>query len=246
MTALSVQAQSVQEILDSFSKSLAIPTIQGAFQVQLIAKNGDTREIQARVYQHSVDEFQSDRLFLFDFPPTVRGTGLLMNAFFDGRDNNMWIYLPAVKRIKRISLNDSGGGYFMGSDFTYNDLISNSYDKLEFERLEDKVINGQDCYVIKAWGSSVQVRQEHGYGYTLSYHRKDNYLMVKRDYFDFEGQLLKVYTTGQFLDMSPYIYPTEISMENVQTGHKSILTVTDISTEDIPQRYFTPRYLQNN
>ncbi|MDA3958676.1 outer membrane lipoprotein-sorting protein [Oceanispirochaeta sp.] len=246
LTAITLQAQSVQEILDSFSKSLAIPTIQGSFQVQLIATSGDTREIQARVYQQTVDEFQNNRLFIFDFPPTVRGTGLLINAYFDGRDNNMWIYLPAVRRIKRIALDNSGGGYFMGSDFTYNDLISNAYNKLEFERLEDQVIEGNDCYVVKAWGANPRDRQEHGYGYTISYHRKDNYLMIRRDFYDLSDHLLKIYTTGNFLDLYPYIYPTEITMENVQTGHKSILSVTDVSTDEIPDRYFTPRFLQNN
>ena len=193
-----------------------------------------------------MDDAQSNRLFLFDFPPTVRGTGLLMNAYFDGRENNMWIYLPAVRRIKRIALEDSGGGYFMGSDFTYNDLISNSYNKLVFDRLDDAVIQGKDCYVIKAWGANSQDRQNHGYAYTLSYHRKDNYLLLRREFFDLSGALLKVYSIGEYLDLNPYIYPTEIFMENVQTGHKSILSVSDISTDEIPARYFTTRYLQNN
>ena len=64
------------------------------------------------------------RLFTFDYPPSVRNTKLLINSFYDGSENKMWIYLPIVKKVKRISLSSSGGGYFMGSDFSYSDFIS--------------------------------------------------------------------------------------------------------------------------
>ena len=71
-------------------------------------------------------------------------------------------------------------------------------------------------------------------------------MVHRREYFDLNGELLKVYKVEDFLDFGPYIYPTEISMTNIQTGHRSLLKLADVSTEEVPERYFTTRYLQNN
>jgi hypothetical protein len=151
-TVLPLSSITVDELLENFAQSLAVPMVQGNFKVQLISKNGDIREIEARAYQKQIGNVQNNRLFIFDFPPTVRGTGLLLHSFFDDRPNNMWIYLPAVRRVKRIALESSGGGYFMGSDFTYTDLINNDVSEMSFEMLPETTINGVECYTLKAWG----------------------------------------------------------------------------------------------
>jgi uncharacterized protein len=236
----------VKEILDNFGKVLGIPTIQGSFKVQLISRNGDVREIQARAYQKLIGTSQDNRLFIFDFPPTVRGTSLLLHSYYDDRPNNMWIYLPAVKRVRRIALESSGGGYFMGSDFTYRDLIYNDYSEMKVLRLADAVREGVDSYALKAAGETPQIQQEHGYSAIINYYRKDNFLLHYREYFDFNGELLKVYTVHKYLEFGKYIYPTNVSMTNVQSNHKSILLVDNVSTDNIPDDYFTTRYMQNN
>ncbi len=244
--SMPLQAITVQEVLDGFSKRLTIPMLTGTFHVQLIAKNGDVREITARAYQKNIGAQQNNRLFIFDFPPTVRGMGLLLHSFFDGRKNNMWIYLPAIRRIKRIALENSGGGYFMGSDFTYRDLINNDYSKMNYELTDDQTIDGVEYYVVKAWGKNPKLQKDNGYSYILSYYRKDNFFLARRDYYDFNEDLLKIYQVEESINLEQYIYPTNISMTNVQTGHKSLLLVTDVSTEEIPDRYFTTRYMKSN
>lgn len=241
---LALTALTPEEVVGEFKKTLHIPNLSGSFKVSLIAQNGDTREIEARAYQKVTSENENSRLFIFDFPPTVRGTGLLVNSYTDGRDNNMWIYLPAIRRVKRIALESSGGGYFMGSDFTYSDLINNDSNKLSFELLDDADLDGESCYIIQAKGKTAEDRQSRGYAFTNSYYRKRDYFMLARDYFDFNGELLKEYRVKGELHFGQFIYPTEIWMTNVQTGHKSILSVTDTSTDEIPDKYFTTRYLQ--
>lgn len=245
-TALYADGVTVEQILANFDKTLGVPNIQGTFKVQLISRAGEIREIQARAFQKYLGNSQINRLFIFDFPPSVRGTSLLLHSFFDGRPNNMWIYLPAVRRVRRIALESSGGGYFMGSDFTYRDLINNDNSRLKFERLPDERFNGVDSYVIKAYGATAQAQQEHGYSYIVSLYRKDNYFMHSRRYYDFNGELVKVYEVQDYLDLKPYIYPTKISMTNVHTGHRSVLLAENTSTATIPDDYFTTRFMQNN
>ncbi len=245
-SAAALFGQTPEEILARFDKTIAIPTIQGTFQVKLIAKDGDTREVRARAYQKQIGPEQSNRLFVFDYPPRTPGTAILLHSYFDERENNMWIYLPTIRRVKRIALESSGGGYFMGSDFTYRDLINNDADDMEFEKLPDETVQGKDCFVIKSWGKNLEVRQELGYSAIRTYVDKETYAIIRRKYYDFNENLLKIYEVGDFFHTGPYYYPTKITMTNVQTQHKSVLTVTDVSTEEIPDRYFTIRYMRNN
>lgn len=246
VTQEALEKKSVEQILGEFDTALSIPTIQGTFSVKLISKNGDVREIKAHAYQKFVGKSQINRLFLFDFPPRVRGTGLLLHSYYDGRDNNMWIYLPTVKRVKRIALESSGGGYFMGSDFTYRDLINNDNNNLKFELLEEKTVNDVESYVVKAQGKSDEICQDLGYSYFISYYTKENSILHRREYFDFNQKLLKVYEVQDFYVSGKYHYPTKILMTNVQTEHKSVIEVTDVSIEEIPDSSFTVRSLQNN
>lgn len=243
---VSAAALSVEEIFERFYRELEIPNLQGTLTVRLIARNGDVREIKARAYQKRMDENQNNRLFVFDFPPTVRGTGLLLHAYKDQQEDNMWIYLPAIRRVKRIALESAGGGYFMGSDFTYQDLIFVDDHELTTEKLPDREENGYPSYVLKRTGRTEELRQEQGYGYLIDFHRKDNCFLHMREYYDATGKLLKVYRVEEFIDLGDYIYPNTISMTNVQTGHSSILEVLEITTDEIPDHYFTTRYLQRN
>jgi hypothetical protein len=247
VSLLPVSAISADDLLENFKRSLFVPSLQGEFHITLISKSGDTREIVATIYQQEdVEENQNMRLFLFNSPPGVKGTGILVHSYYDDRDNNMWMYLPTVGRIKRISLESSGGGNMMGSDFTYRDLISIDVNDLKFEMLDDAVLDDVDCYVMKSMGASADIRNDMGYDHMISYHRKDNFMLYKREFFDVNGDLLKIYQAEGFLDLSPAIYPTLITMTNVQTGHKSIIEVLDVKTDVIEDDIFTPRYLESS
>ncbi|MDA3851213.1 MAG: outer membrane lipoprotein-sorting protein [Spirochaetaceae bacterium] len=236
----------LDEILQGFEDVTRIPNLQATIKVQMISQSGDVREIEAEAYQKMDGESQNNRLFVFNYPPTVRDTGLLIHSFYDGRDSNMWLYLPAIGRIKRIALESSGGGYFMGSDFTYQDLISKNAEGFIYERLDDQVVDGYDCYVLEVHGVSREKQQEVGYSRYISYHRKDSFLLQRQEYYDLSGELLKIYTVQESTDFDNFVYPSKISMENVQSNHRSIIEATNLTIGDIPDRYFSQRYLQNH
>jgi len=242
----SLQAEEdVDSIMKKFSKVLEFSNLSGSIKVEMISQKGDTREIEARAFQKQVSKDQLNMLFVFDYPPTVRDTGILLNTYFNGDQSNMWIYLPAVKRIKRISLEQSGGGYFMGSDFTYSDFIMRTLEDYNREIIGEKTIEGHDCYVIKDWAKDKKKQQEMGYSYVINYIGKDDYFLYARDYYDLSGNLLKIYRVKNVLKYGTSMYPTNIVMQNVQTDHKSILSFYDYKTDEIDNDIFTPRYLRN-
>lgn len=245
LMVLPIYAKTLQEILDESAHRTLIPSIQGRFLVNMESVNGDVRYIEAVAYQETDENGVMRRLFVFENPPTVRGTGLLIHSSNTEEENNMWIYLPAVRRVKRIALESSGGGYFMGSDFTYRDLIGTEEEGFEKSLVDEVEIEGVEYYVIRSNGVTLEKQQEEGYAYTLNYYRKSDSFLVIKEYFDLAGDYLKIYKVEDEIQFGPYIYPNLVSMENVQTGHRSDITLVDITTDDIPDRYFTTRNLQS-
>lgn len=242
---LSSAEPDVEDIINKFTATLHFPNLSGSIKVEMISQKGDIREIEAKAFQKEVSQDQTNILFLFNYPPTVRDTGLLLHSYFNGDPSNMWIYLPVVKRIKRIALEQSGGGYFMGSDFTYSDFIMKSHQEYTREYLGEEVIEGELCYAIKDWIPNLERRQEVGYGYMVNYYNKSDYHLQGRDYYDLSEQLLKVYRVKDILEYEGSIYPTTIIMHNVQSDHKSILNFYDYDMDEIPDNIFTTRYLRN-
>lgn len=236
---------SADEIMDNFDRVIRLKNLTGTFKVKMISQRGDVREIEATAYQKLMDQNQMNRLFIFEFPPTVRDTSFLIHSFFNGDENKMWIYLPAVRRIKRIALEQSGGGNFMGSDFTYSDFIMRNRDDYEREYQGTETIDGRLCYKIKDWHSDRDQRQLSGYAYTVNYYSTADYFLYARDYYDLAGELLKTYRVKEILDGADFIYPTVVEMHNVQTDHRSVIEVTDYNTDEIPDQYFSTRYLQS-
>lgn len=242
---LSIHSITVEDILEESASRTLIPSIQGRFLVSMESRNGDVRNIEAVAYQETDEDGVKRRLFVFENPPTVRGTGLLIHSSYTEEENNMWIYLPAVRRVKRIALENSGGGYFMGSDFTYRDLIGTESEGFVQQIVDEKEIDGVAYYVIRSNGINLEKQQEEGYAYTLNYHRKSDSFLVMKEYFDLAGEHLKTYLVEDEIHLGQYIYPNLVSMKNVQTGHRSDITMVDIKTDDIPDRYFTTRNLQS-
>ncbi|MCF6334498.1 MAG: outer membrane lipoprotein-sorting protein [Spirochaetales bacterium] len=235
----------LEEILDKYEATASIPNLSTTLSVKLISANGEIREIKAQAYQKTINRDLVSRLFLFDFPPSIRNTGLLINSFLNGDENVMWIYLPAVKRVKRIALATSGGGYFMGSDFSYSDFISKNRDDYIQEYLGEVVLDGTPCYAVREYGKTLKQKQDMKVGYMINYYRKDDFIMFGRDFYDLAGELLKEYRVKDSAVLGQYIYPTVIQMTNVQTGHSSLIEMTNLSTDVIPDRYFATRYLKN-
>ncbi len=158
----SLYSLEVSEILDRSDAVMHPANLQGSFVMTLTSRFGDRRVIKVQAYQKKKSEEREDRLFLFTFPPSVKGTGLLVHSFLNDEEDKMWIYLPAVGKIKRVNLSTSGGGYFMGSDFTFSDLISASREELTHELKAEENIEGEDCFVIEVRGGNRAIQRKFG------------------------------------------------------------------------------------
>ncbi|MEN8131544.1 MAG: outer membrane lipoprotein-sorting protein [Pseudomonadota bacterium] len=181
-------------------------------------RKGDesVRNIHNRTLEVEQDGDKS--LVIFDRPRDIKNTAML--TFTHGlKPDDQWIYLPALKRIKRIHSRNKSGP-FMGSEFAYEDLGSQEVEKYSYTYLKEESCGQWECFVIER-------RPEYEYsGYTrqLVWLDKQEYRVVKTDYYDRKNALLK---TLEFKGYQEYIghywRPDEMFMQNHQTGKNTLL-----------------------
>lgn len=186
--------------------------------MELRNKQGDvsTRIIHIKTLEITGDGDKS--MSIFDEPADVKGTAFLTFSHAKEPDDQ-WLYLPALKRVKRINSKNKSGP-FMGSEFAYEDLASQEVDKYSYKYIRDEKLNGVDCFVIERYPA-----YEHsGYTKQIAWINKDRYVAEKVEFYDRKNDLLKTLVNSgykQYLDQ--YWRPDEMLMENHQTGKSTLL-----------------------
>lgn len=162
-------------------------------------------------------------LCIFDSPADVKDTILLTHAHKTASDDQ-WLYLPALKRVRRIAAQNKSGS-FMSSEFSYEDIATQSLEKYTYTWLRDETCEGQDCYVMERRPIN---SRESGYIRQIVWLDKSEYRMWKVDYYDRKDSLLKTLT---FKDYRKYVdkcwRPHDMNMVNHQTGKNSQLIWSD-------------------
>jgi outer membrane lipoprotein-sorting protein len=188
--------------------------------VKMILKNKQgqesIREIRSRTLE--VDGDGDKSLTIFDKPRDVKGTALLSFTHKEGPDDQ-WLYLPALKRVKRIA-SDNKSGPFMGSEFAYEDIASQEIEKYTYKYLRDETLDGMEVFVYERY----PVDKKSGYTRQIVWMDKEHYKQRKIEFYDRKDSLLKtlVFTDyHQYLDQ--YWRAHDMYMENHQTGKNTRL-----------------------
>ena len=185
-------------------------------------RNGN---ISKRFMRSKTLEMKDDgdkNLIIFDEPKDVKGTALLTFTHRTEEDDQ-WLYLPALKRVKRISSSNKSGP-FMGSEFAYEDITSEEVEKYTYKYIRDEKYDSLDCFVVERY----PVDKRSGYSKQIVWLDKKDYNPRKTMYFDRKGQLLKVL---ELKDYKVYIgkiwKPSLLHMVNKVNGKESILEFSE-------------------
>lgn len=207
--AIAVEADKRDTGFEDFTASMVM---------ELRNKQGDvsTRTIRLKTLEVIGDGDKS--MSIFDKPADVKGTAFLTFSHAIEPDEQ-WLYLPALKRVKRINSKNKSGP-FMGSEFAYEDLASQEIEKYTYKYLRDEQLNGVDCFVIERYPA-----YEHsGYTRQLAWVNKDKYVAEKIEFYDRKNDLLKtLINSGYQQYLGQYWRASEMTMENHQTGKSTIL-----------------------
>lgn len=190
--------------------------------MELRNKQGDvsTRTIRLQTLEVTGDGDKS--MSIFDSPADVKGTAFLTYSHAIEPDEQ-WLYLPALKRVKRINSKNKSGP-FMGSEFAYEDLASQEVEKYTYKYLRDETLNGVDCFVVERYPA-----YEHsGYTRQVAWINKEKYVAEKIDFYDRKNDLLKTLTSSNYQQyLGQYWRAEEMLMENHQTGKSTFLKWQD-------------------
>jgi len=179
-----------------------------------------TREIRSKTLE--VDGDGDKTMIIFDAPGDVRGTALLSFTHKAGPDDQ-WIYLPALKRVKRIA-SDNKSGPFMGSEFAYEDIASQEIEKYTYRFLREDVYDGMKVFVLERY----PVDEKSGYTRQIIWLDQEHYKERKVEFYDRKNVLLKTLVLKDYHQYLDHIWRAhEMYMENHQTGKSTRLLQTN-------------------
>lgn len=179
------------------------------------------------------------QIIWFLAPADDKGVSFLKIEHKD-QDDEMRMWLPAFKKIRRISSKKKGDA-FMGSDLSYEDMSNRDLDEYQWKRAADETVESKLCYVLEA-------RPKPEIKSTYSLHRtwvvQNDLYSVKEESYDRGGNLLKV-KSFTYEKLKGYDIPVEIFVKNVQKNHSTRLTFNQVVVDiGIPESLFQEKNLK--
>ncbi len=189
----------------------------------LINKRGRTRERTVLSYQKDYGK-DTKAIMYFQKPADVKGTGFLSWEYDDpSKDDDRWLYLPALKKVRRIS-GSTKNDYFMGTDFTYDDMGGRSVDEDNHKLLREEKRDGQKCWVVE----SVPKDKDYMYSRMVRWIRQDAFVPIRVEFYDRQGNLLKILTIPDVRKQDGFWTMFKMKMDNIQERHKTILELEEV------------------
>jgi len=191
----------------------------------MILKNKQGKESKRAIRSKTLEvPGDGDKILsIFDTPRDVKGTAFLTFSRKKG-DDKQWLYLPALKRVKRINSRNKSGS-FMGSEFAYEDIASQEVEKYTYKHLREEEYRGILCFV----GESYPVdKKNSGYTKRISWVDTAEYRLLKVEFYDRKKSLLKTLTIDGYQQyLGKYWRADSMNMVNHQTGKSTTLLFND-------------------
>jgi predicted RND superfamily exporter protein/outer membrane lipoprotein-sorting protein len=186
------------------------------------------------------------RLVRYETPADVAGTATLVVEHADG-DDDIWIYLPSLRKVRRLVASNKKES-FVGTDFSYGDVIGHRVSDWKHTIRGEEVVDGQSCFIIESVPASDAVREASGYTRQKHWIRKDNSVTLRSEYWDRAGEPLKraTYTDVRLVDKARSRWQAmRLEAENHQTGHRTIVQLDKFTANvGVQDQIFTTRSLE--
>ena len=191
-------------------------------------------------------------LSLFESPADIRGTAYLNMDWDDSeRDDDSWLYLPSLQRVKRLASSDTADS-FLGSDFTYADINGFELAWYDYNFVNtSEIIDGHDAWVIEAVPKpEFKERAEEATGYSKfqSWIRKDNFVQLRAQMWELRGNRVKYFTASE-IQLIDEIWTVgrlqAITTRNDNQEHASVLQIKSIQyNSELGDEIFTTEYME--
>ena len=214
-------------------------------KMTLLNARGSNRERQLTQVTKTGADDNRKQLIRFQSPADVAGTGFLSIEHSD-RDDDRWLYLPALRKTRRIAGSDKTDS-FVGSEFTYEDLESEELNDYAYKLRGEENVNGIETWIIEAVASEPERLKESGYGKRELWINKTHHLIVQAKFYDKQGAYTKRLLSENIRQVtgSQKWRPYKLTMEDVRKGKKTVLEIAEYQIDQgAPDDYFSQRYLK--
>jgi len=215
-------------------------------KMTLIDKRGHQRHRTMLNYskKKGIDDL---KLLFFQTPADVRNTAFLTFDYDDERDDDQWLYLPALKKTKRIASSDKSGS-FMGSDFSYSDMTSRNIEDYNYKILKEQSVNGHKVWVMESVPKTKQTIEETGYKKSWMFVRQDNFVVIRALHITNDGRKRKYMDVKKLEKIDGIWVATQIEMKTKKGKerlHTTMLSLSNISfNQNLEESFFSIRTLE--
>lgn len=199
----------------------------------LTDKRGKSRERHTMAYRKYFGDEKKSVLF-YRQPSNVRGTGFLTFDYADvDIDDDQWLYLPALRKVRRISASDRGD-YFLGTDMSYEDMKREG--KLEPRDYRYRIVsvqppsqsNASVVYHIEGIPHSPEVAKELGYSKVELWVNASNWVVFKSEFWDVRSKPLKTLEVTDIRQVGGIWTRHVLAVTNHKTGHRTRFEFSDV------------------
>ncbi|MDY7026789.1 MAG: outer membrane lipoprotein-sorting protein [Spirochaetota bacterium] len=236
---LLLAAPSGQEVMENVYNRPSGEDMTADLVMTLTNSRGSTRE--RSITQFSLDTGEMDKKMMFFLAPAdVKDTSFMSWSYDDARDDDQWIYLPALRRVKRIS-SDSKNDRFMGSDFTYDDLGERHPEEDRHTILREENYKGESCYVVE----SLPIGDDDAFSKTVSWIVKDKWIGLKREYYDDKGKIYKTLNIEDYKQIDGYWVITNMLMSDLDRDQSTRIEMENVKFDTgLSDSFFSERQMQ--
>ena len=214
----------------------------------LIDKKGKKRVRKLKTY--GMDQGKDSlSLMFFLSPADVRNTGFLTFDYDEsGKDDDQWLFLPALRKTKRIAAGDKSGS-FMGSDLNYSDMTSPDLNLYEYTLMKETKVKGQKVWQIKSVPKTKAEAEKSGYSKSVVFIRQDNYVMIRGVRWVYKKKRNKYLDVRKLEKIDGIWVSTELHVttkSGKKTLHKTILKQKNVhfNQDEVNEDLFSIRRLE--
>ncbi len=192
------------------------------------------------------DGMANRRVIRFLSPSDVRNTTTLLLEN-PGKDDEIWVYLPAMKKARRLASNNKKNS-FVGTDLSFGDLVGHRAKDWSHKLLKQESLAGTPVYVVESLPKTPEIAADSGYSKRVSWVAKDSLVSVKVEFHDMAGTLLKTLENSNVMlvDVKQNKFqPMQVQVKNHQTGHATFLKFEQfVANQPVSEAYFAAGYLE--
>ncbi len=214
--------------------------VSSSISMYLKNRKGAVSERSLEIKTLEIEGDGDKSLSVFHEPRDVKGTAFL--SFSHAlKPDQQWLFLPALKRVKRISSSNKSGP-FLGSEIAFEDMASFEIEKFKYEFLREEELDGEPCYVVKFYPQY----KHSGYTHQEAWIHKNEYRPEKTDFYDRKGDLLKTLRfSGYQKYLDKFWRADSFEVVNHQTGKSTqLLWKNYVFNSGLSEKDFTQNALK--